>query len=98
MFLRGELYKDMKNSNFQIFESTLYIKSGSMLLSNPIYFVHVYKTTQHIHFRRCTESDNRVLSGGQGGGKNNFNLTNELALRIYVRVKNKIITSPLIDY
>ena len=33
VFLRKELYTDVKNSNFQIFESALYLKSRSMPLS-----------------------------------------------------------------
>ena len=33
VFLREDLLTDVKNSNFKIFESTLYLKSGSMPLS-----------------------------------------------------------------
>ena len=33
VFLRGGLQRDMKMSNFEIFESVLYMKSGSMPLT-----------------------------------------------------------------
>ena len=35
VFLREELQTDVKNSNFKILESALYLKSGSMPLNKP---------------------------------------------------------------
>ena len=35
-FFRGELQIDAKNSNFEIFESAFYMKSGSMPLSKHV--------------------------------------------------------------
>ena len=34
MFLMVGLHKDVKNSNFEIFENALYMKSGSMPLTS----------------------------------------------------------------
>ena len=41
VLLRGELQIDAKNSNFDIFESALYMKSGSMVLRSSTIFVKV---------------------------------------------------------
>ena len=38
VFLREDLLTDVKNSNFKIFESPLYLKSGSM----PLMYLYSY--------------------------------------------------------
>ena len=42
VFLGGEVQIDAKNWNFDIFESALCIKSGSMPLTKSVYFINLF--------------------------------------------------------
>ena len=55
MFLREDLLTDVKNSNFKIFESALYLKSGSMPLntSDHITTFRLYHQMMWPHFPSC---------------------------------------------